>query len=184
MPRPQVVIFSVAAAAAAFATSSSAAFQPSSPSFSASASKRASPASTTSLDLSRGIRHSALEDSPWETDPSYFDRLREAAKDPETFEAFVRANKPGSHPEEGAAAAKARAARDEIHGSSSSGGEEDSATPKKKKGYQKIEQWDEEQRRRQDGSGMTWEEKVQFDGLRHGNGVRQNDILMHHLNSF
>mmetsp|Transcript_10080 Transcript_10080/g.19268 ORF Transcript_10080/g.19268 Transcript_10080/m.19268 type:complete len:183 (-) Transcript_10080:454-1002(-) len=182
MPRPQVVIFSVAAAAAAFATSSSAAFQPS-PSFSAS-SKRPSPASTTSLDLSRGIRHSALEDSPWETDPSYFDRLREAAKDPETFEAFVRANKPGSHPEEGAAAAKARAARDEINGSSSSA-DEDSAKPKKKKkGYQKIEQWDEEQRRRQDGSGMTWEEKVQFDGLRHGNGVRQNDILMHHLNSF
>uniref|UniRef100_A0A7S4HZJ5 Uncharacterized protein n=1 Tax=Odontella aurita TaxID=265563 RepID=A0A7S4HZJ5_9STRA len=128
---------------------------------------------------SHGVRHSALEDSPWESDPCYFDRLREAAKDPETFEAFVASNTPGRHPEEGAAAARARAAANDIQGG-------DEAAPKKKKKgtYQRIEEWDEELKSKQDGSGMTWEEKVRFDGMRHGNGVRQNEILRHHLNSF
>ena len=52
--------------------------------------------------------------------------------------------------------------------------------PAKKKGYQRVEEWDAEQK----AGGMTWEQKVQFDGLRMGNGVRQNEILQRHLGSF
>ncbi|CAB9521488.1 expressed unknown protein [Seminavis robusta] len=55
------------------------------------------------------------------------------------------------------------------------------ANPKpKRKGYQRAEDWDAEQK----AGGMTWEQKVQFDGLRMGNGFRQNEILSRHLSSF
>jgi hypothetical protein len=50
----------------------------------------------------------------------------------------------------------------------------------KKKGYQRAEEWDAEQK----AGGMAWEQRVQFDGLRMGNQVRQNDILQRHLHSF
>ena len=50
----------------------------------------------------------------------------------------------------------------------------------KRTGYQRVEEWDEEQK----SGAMSWEQKVQFDGLRMGNGVRQNDILMKHLSAF
>jgi len=50
------------------------------------------------------------------------------------------------------------------------------------KGYQKIEDWDAEQKTQKNGT-LSWEQKVQFDGLRNGNQIRQNDILMRHINS-
>ena len=49
-----------------------------------------------------------------------------------------------------------------------------------RKGYQRAEDWDAEQK----SGKMTWEQKVQFDGLKTGNGVRQNEILMRHLHTF
>ena len=52
--------------------------------------------------------------------------------------------------------------------------------PPKRKGYQRAEEWDAEQK----AGGLTWDQKVQFDGLRHGNGFRQNQILQKHLGSF
>lgn len=55
--------------------------------------------------------------------------------------------------------------------------ESEKSSDKPKKGYQRVEDWDEEQK----NGGMDWEQKVQFDGLAHGNGVKQNDILMRHL---
>ena len=52
-----------------------------------------------------------------------------------------------------------------------------------KGGYQRIEDWEaEQQQARKDGT-LTWEEKVQFDGQRFGNQIRQNDILMRQINS-
>jgi len=50
-----------------------------------------------------------------------------------------------------------------------------------KKGYQRAEDWDAEQKA---GGSLDWEQKVQFDGLRMGNGIRQNDILMRQLSKF
>jgi hypothetical protein len=49
-----------------------------------------------------------------------------------------------------------------------------------RKGYQRVEDWDAEEK----AGGFAWEQKVQFDGLRHGNGFRQNQILQKHLSSF
>lgn len=189
MPRRSLIASLSAAASVAASAGSASAFHVSPPPHpaarpapaAATSFRPARPSSSSGVSLeSHGVRHSPLEDSPWETDPSYFDQLREAAKDPETFEAFVAANGNGKRP---GTAARARAAPDGgIRGDG--GGDEAPPKPKKKGGYQRIEEWDEEIKKKQDGSGMTWEEKVQFDGLRQGNQVRQNDILMHHLNSF
>ena len=57
----------------------------------------------------------------------------------------------------------------------------DTGEPKKPRGkYQRIEEWDAEQK----AKGLSWEEKVQFDGQRYGNQVKQNDILRRHLGGF
>ena len=49
-------------------------------------------------------------------------------------------------------------------------------------GYQRIEDWDAEQKAEE--GALNWEQKVQFDGLRMGNQVRQNDILRAQLGRF
>lgn len=58
--------------------------------------------------------------------------------------------------------------------------QDDTDTQTIRKGYQRAEDWDAEQK----SGKMTWEQKVQYDGLKMGNGVRQNDILMRHLHTF
>lgn len=50
-------------------------------------------------------------------------------------------------------------------------------------GYQRIEDWHAEQEAKRQNGTMTWEEKVQFEGQRHGNQMRQNDILMRQINA-
>jgi hypothetical protein len=58
----------------------------------------------------------------------------------------------------------------------------ESPPKKKEKGkYQPIEEWDAE---RKASGEMTWEEKVQFEGQKGGNQVRQNDILTRNLHTF
>jgi len=47
--------------------------------------------------------------------------------------------------------------------------------------YQRIEEWDAEQKQKAKSGTLSWEEKVQFDGQRHGNQYRQNEILRKHL---
>ena len=60
------------------------------------------------------------------------------------------------------------------------------STPPKQKtgGYQRVEDWDAEQKRKKANGELSWEERVQFDGLREGNQVKQNDILRKNLNMF
>lgn len=53
--------------------------------------------------------------------------------------------------------------------------------PKPRGKYQRIEDWDAEQKAKGQNS---WEERVQFDGQRFGNQVKQNDILRRHLGGF
>jgi len=43
--------------------------------------------------------------------------------------------------------------------------------------YQSIEEWDAENAERKNKGELTWEERVQFDGQRHGDQVKQNWIL-------
>jgi hypothetical protein len=47
--------------------------------------------------------------------------------------------------------------------------------------YQRIEEWDAQ---RQASGELTWEEKVQFDGQRLGNQVKQDSILRKHIGFF
>eukprot|EP01083_Nonionella_stella_P028059 77275_1 len=51
-----------------------------------------------------------------------------------------------------------------------------------KKGYQRAEEWHAEVKARK--VGMSWEEKVQYDGLRHGNRFNQNEILRKNISGF
>lgn len=55
----------------------------------------------------------------------------------------------------------------------------DSPEPSKlKSAYVPIEQWDAERSK----DDFSWEERIQFDGRRHGDQFRQNEILRHNLN--
>ncbi|KAG7348399.1 hypothetical protein IV203_017104 [Nitzschia inconspicua] len=47
--------------------------------------------------------------------------------------------------------------------------------------YKRIEEWDEERKAKGE---LTWEEKVQFEGQRFGNRVKQDNILRHHIGTF
>mmetsp|Transcript_13038 Transcript_13038/g.27578 ORF Transcript_13038/g.27578 Transcript_13038/m.27578 type:complete len:158 (+) Transcript_13038:122-595(+) len=47
--------------------------------------------------------------------------------------------------------------------------------------YQRIEEWDAERNAKGE---LSWEEKVQFDGQRFGNQVKQDSILRRHLGTF
>mmetsp|Transcript_48223 Transcript_48223/g.73407 ORF Transcript_48223/g.73407 Transcript_48223/m.73407 type:complete len:165 (-) Transcript_48223:288-782(-) len=60
-------------------------------------------------------------------------------------------------------------------------GDDDAPKTKKKGTYQRIEEWDAE--RKANGT-LSWEERVQYEGQRYGNQVRQNDILQKNLNMF
>jgi hypothetical protein len=57
------------------------------------------------------------------------------------------------------------------------------AADQKGGGYQRIEDWEAQQQEARKNGTLSWEEKVQFDGQRFGNQVRQNDILMRQINS-
>jgi len=48
--------------------------------------------------------------------------------------------------------------------------------------YQRIEEWDAEQTANK--GELSWEERVQFEGQRHGNQVKQHSILRRHLGTF
>jgi uncharacterized protein involved in type VI secretion and phage assembly len=55
--------------------------------------------------------------------------------------------------------------------------QEEEKKPKKGK-YQSIEDWDTE---RKASGELTWDEKVMYEGQKHGNQVKQNDILNRNL---
>eukprot|EP00560_Eucampia_antarctica_P009028 CAMPEP_0197827460 /NCGR_PEP_ID=MMETSP1437-20131217/4221_1 /TAXON_ID=49252 ORGANISM="Eucampia antarctica, Strain CCMP1452" /NCGR_SAMPLE_ID=MMETSP1437 /ASSEMBLY_ACC=CAM_ASM_001096 /LENGTH=162 /DNA_ID=CAMNT_0043428293 /DNA_START=204 /DNA_END=692 /DNA_ORIENTATION=+ len=99
----------------------------------------------------------------------YFQELRDAARDPKKFEEFVLKK-----------SAKDNSEKNPTNEPKNS----DEVKKQENKVYKRVEEWDEDLKNRKDGNGMTWEEKVQFDGLRFGNQVKQNDILQKDLNRF
>mmetsp|Transcript_22437 Transcript_22437/g.48739 ORF Transcript_22437/g.48739 Transcript_22437/m.48739 type:complete len:209 (+) Transcript_22437:121-747(+) len=105
------------------------------------------------------------------------DRLREAAKNPDTFEQVVLSMKLGNGTDD-----SPYSNGNDSHMSEDA--PETAAKKGKKGGYRRIEEWEEDLKNNKDGSGMTWEEKVMFDGQRHGNQVRQNDILIRNLHTW
>lgn len=119
-------------------------------------------------------KHSPLEDEPWQKDDSYWDALQAASKDPETFEKFI----------EESMANRGKKPSDVVWSSSSlmngANGNADDTAPKKKK-YVPIEEWDAQ---RQNGEGMSKEERIQWECQRSGNQFKQNEILRQNLKSF
>lgn len=125
---------------------------------------------------------------------SDMEELQRAARDPKAFEAYVlRKSKSKSKSQqqkksqEDLSSANANNNNNANRGavglesgltSEEASTSEEEAPPKVIK-YVPIEQWDEE--RSKDADNMSWEEKVQFEGLKHGNRYRQNQILNHHL---
>jgi hypothetical protein len=111
------------------------------------------------LTLFSGNDASFWKQRPGESNEALFKRLQEAAGDATVFEQFVMGE------------TKQKAAAPDLP-----------TVTEPKKGYQRAEDWEAEQ---QDiAKEMTWEQKVQFDGQRHGNRVQQNEILRHHLNTY
>eukprot|EP00804_Cyclotella_cryptica_P024916 CCRYP_011840-RA/>CCRYP_011840-RA protein AED:0.04 eAED:0.04 QI:0/-1/0/1/-1/1/1/0/176 len=118
-------------------------------------------------------KSSPLEDEPWKRDPSYWDMLQQASKDPETFEKFI---------EESMTKKKIAST---SHGATqvADGGQDENGSQlqnQKTKGkYQPIEEWDAQRK-----ESMSAEERLQWECQRNGNRFRQNEILSHHLKSF
>mmetsp|Transcript_8211 Transcript_8211/g.16492 ORF Transcript_8211/g.16492 Transcript_8211/m.16492 type:complete len:138 (+) Transcript_8211:120-533(+) len=54
--------------------------------------------------------------------------------------------------------------------------EESPPLEKPKKGYVRVEEWNAQHK-----ASLEWEEKVKFDGTRHGNRWQQNEILRQNL---
>lgn len=123
-------------------------------------------------------KHSPLEDEPWKNDDSYWDQLQIASKDPEQFEKFIEetmAKKKGL-----SSSSTSSSSLSSAYASAAKQQEEEK--PKKKKGgYVPIEQWDAQ---RSNKENMSAEERLQWECQRGGNQLRQNEILVHNLNSF
>jgi hypothetical protein len=120
-----------------------------------------------------------------ESDSAYFKRVTAAASDPVTFERMVLNQQHEYETPSSAAAAEHHVNGKPTTGSSINGDTNNTTdAPKPKKGYVRAEVWEAEEQRRRKNGELTWEERVQFEGQRHGNRVSQNDILRHHLNAF
>lgn len=107
---------------------------------------------------------------PVDPETKYLDALREAAKNPDDFERFVINNgrvAPSNQDSRPPTTEKVAQNDDEA---SEKGGKG------KKGGYRPIEDWDVDVTKE-----MMEQEKIQFDGQRHGNQLRQNDIIMKNL---
>jgi hypothetical protein len=104
---------------------------------------------------------------PGESSTDFYKRIQQASHDPVAFENFVvetrrkerREKSQSTHPETDASRAD---------------------TDEQKPAYQRAEDWDADQSKRVSG----WDEKIQFDGRRYGNGFNQNEILRRHLKGF
>ena len=90
-----------------------------------------------------------------------YDDLLKAASDPEAFERYVLQQSKKAEPKEVS-----------------------EETKKPVSNYKRIEEWDKEQRAKGKDKTLSWEERVQYDGQRHGNQFHQNEILRKNLNGF
>jgi len=116
---------------------------------------------------------------------SDMEELQRAARDPKAFEAYVLRKSQQKKSQTDLSSANANnnnnsnnTNRSAVGSGLKSESASEEAAPKAIK-YVPIEQWDEE--RSKNADNMSWEEKVQFEGLKHGNRYRQNQILNHHL---
>jgi hypothetical protein len=110
------------------------------------------------LTLFSGDDESFWKQRPGESNAALFKRIQQASGDAAAFEQFVTTGE-----------GKQKAAAPDLP----------TVAEPKKKGYQRAEEWDAEQHAI--AKEMTWEQRAQFDGFRHGDRVKQNEILQRHL---
>ena len=126
---------------------------------------RPAPFRSSLVSLTMGV----LDQLPGESDSAFMKRLMNIASDAATFEkAVIESN------------TTEETKHEQHHGRFQPGNHPHDAPKTQKEGaYQRVEDWDRERK-----ENISWEEKVQFDGQRYGNRVRQDDILRHHLHTF
>ena len=103
---------------------------------------------------------------PGESSTEFYKRIQQASSDPVAFEKFVSGSQREDRPE-----------KSQPLPSQSSNTTE---TGEQKPAYQRAEDWDADQNKRVSG----WDEKIQFEGQRFGNGFNQNEILRRQLKGF
>lgn len=133
--------------------------------------------------LSRGNAFSIVSNNQHVATPTALEAFKRSTSPSSTSVSFLRSGRQSNHRKrQGQTEASAEGDPPSPNGINHKGEEPDAKNTNKpkKRGYVPIEEWNEAQK----AGGMDWEQKVQFDGLRMGNGVRQNEILQRHLNSF
>lgn len=118
----------------------------------------------------RDCRLLAIKRMPGETEKAYFQRVTAAAADPVAFERLVAGNSKQSEPD--VDRANSTEVLDGI-------GSTDNST--RRSGYVRAEEWEAEQQRKRKSGELSWEERVAFDGQRHGDRFAQNEILRRNL---
>lgn len=116
-----------------------------------------------------------------ESSEAYFQRLTAAAADPHAFERLAlqkqQENSISNSDSDSAVTSVENPTNDD---------DDDDTMPNNntRRKYVRVEEWEEEQQRKRRSGQLSWEERVAFDGQRHGNRFNQNEILRHHLNAF
>jgi hypothetical protein len=118
-------------------------------------------------------RTSFWKKRPGESERSFFQRVQQAASDPVTFERVVMG-------QEQELMQQQRQERPAFTGDKSNTADAAASADTTSKGYQRVEEWEAAQCKEQK-QGNNWHSTVQFDGLRHGNRLRQDDILRRNL---
>jgi hypothetical protein len=124
---------------------------------------------------------------PGESESAFMKRIQQLASDPKAFElAVLGQNEPAASGRSTtslhfSSLSSSSSNSTEAAGSSPPSSSE-GASAARKGGYQRVEDWDREQQ--EQAKSLSWEERVQFDGQRHGNRFQQNEILRHHLKTY
>ena len=125
-----------------------------------------------------------FQKQPGESESAFMKRIQQLASDPKAFERAALGK--------GDDIAEGRRTPTSLRYSSHSGSNStdafssssEGAPAARKGGYQRVEDWDREQQEQAKKGATSWEERVQFDGQRHGNRFQQNEILRHHLKTY
>jgi hypothetical protein len=128
---------------------------------------------------------------PGESESAFMKRIQQLASDPKAFERAAL-GKDDDSVGGGGGGRSPTSMHYSSHSSGSNNGTDASSlgsnggapNARKQGGYQRVEDWDREQRELAKEGALSWEERVQFDGQRHGNRFQQNEILRHHLKTF
>mmetsp|Transcript_29355 Transcript_29355/g.79471 ORF Transcript_29355/g.79471 Transcript_29355/m.79471 type:complete len:177 (+) Transcript_29355:365-895(+) len=136
---------------------------------SASWSTFSSQTSPSNSDESFFVLHAGFEQLPGESNTDFIKRITSQSGD------FMNQQKSKTNK------LTMPSSRKKLSSKAAVGDDEEKEKPKPKGKYQPIEEWDAERKAKGE---LSWEEKVQFDGQRFGNQVKQDSILRRHLGTF